>query len=132
MNDKIVFKKILQIRIFIFDAVFVCNGVIQSASGDVFSGYVSSDPPNRTSLSNRPVCGVQVRNLPPNATVRFEVKDLQVISDGAEYSLRIGSNQRDVEKGDVILRRTESRGQINVQTTITGFADDTDLIRFKT
>ena len=111
--------------------MFVCNGEPQSPSGDVFSGYVSSDPPSRTISSSRTVCVAQVCNLPPNATVRFDVTDLQIYSNGeAEYFLRIGSNQQGLKEGDVILRTAQSPGQISVQTTSTGFADDTDRIRF--
>ena len=57
--------------------------------------------------------------------------DLRIHSyDGAEYFLRIGSNQQPLRQGDVILRTAQSRGQISVQTTNTGFADEADKIRF--
>ena len=111
--------------------MFVCNGVTQSASGDVFSGYVSSDPPNNIITSGRTVCVVQVRNLPPNATLKFDVVDLQIQNQGdAEYYLRIGCYLQALEEGDVILRKSQSPGQIILQTTRTGFADDADKIRF--
>ena len=111
--------------------MFVCDGITQSGSNYIYSGYISSDPPSQSLRSASPVCEAHVKNLPSNSTVRFNVIDLQVSKedDQTDYTLRIGGNRTAIREADVVLRKSDS-GQINLQTTRQGFSSENDRLRF--
>ena len=111
--------------------MFVCDGITQSGSNYIYSGYISSDPPSQSLRSARPVCEAQVNNLPSNSTVRFNVIDLQIRKDDdqTEYTLRIGGDRTAIREADVVLRKSDS-DQISLQITRQGSSSANDRLRF--
>lgn len=111
--------------------MFVCDGIGRSANRTALSGYVSSDPPNSKTFSFRTQCKAVIENLPPNTTLRFDAIDFLSQPNGpAVYSVTIGDSGMAVQRDDVVLRTSDSNGQITVQTRSVGNRDNSDVIRF--
>ena len=112
--------------------VYVCDGIDQNANTTVLSGYVSSDPPSATRFTPRTTCTTVIRRLPPNTSVKFNVKDLFALSSsGVKYPLTIGNNQTPVVRDEQYLRMSDASGRILVESKVDGDPEDgTELIRF--